>query len=282
MKIIPALFIITLACFSNDNKQTVFHGSTTPNREVRAFLGISLTDSIDFIRWNLVMYPDRYDLDCRYGLSKANTDGFSNEKKAAFSGTLTKQGNVYLLKQGDRTLHIQEINNHLLHLADADNKLLVGNGGFSCALNSKTPVKSNQFNYPIKSGTPGPLMAFQGRTPCLEISAELGLKRDETCYKKKWYVVLFADSTGKPAYYLEGGIGYKKMTMTRGQWEIIHKNGRTMYKLQVPTRPLPVHLLRADDNILFFTDPEGNLLVGDDDFSYTLNRTVDREPLIRN
>lgn len=278
MKMIPALLIITLACINENNPSNAFHGSTTPNREVREFLGISLTDSIDFIRWNLVMYPDRYELDCRYGLSKPNTDGFSNEKKAAFSGSLTKQGNVYLLKQGDRTLHIVEINKNLLHLADANNKLLVGNGGFSCALNSKAREKSKDFNYTATSATSAPLMAFEGRTPCLEITAELGRDPTDPCYKKKWYVVLFADADGKPTYYLEGGIGYRKMTMTKGHWEIIQKNDRTIYKLQVPTRPLPIHLLRADDNILFFTDQEGNLLVGDDDFSYTLNRTVDRDP----
>jgi hypothetical protein len=283
MKIIAALLVVTLACFSENSKQTAYQGSTTPNPEVRAFLGIPLADSIDFIRWHLVIHPDRYELDCRYGLSKANTDGFSNEKTAAFSGTLAKQGNVYVLKQGSRTLHLYEINNSLLHLADANNKLLVGNGGFSCALNSKTPEKSTEFKYPIKPVRPYDLVAFQGRTPCLGIAEELGQKRSNACYKKKWYVVLVTDSTtGKPAYYLEGGRGYRKMTMTKGKWEILNKNGRTIYKLEVATRPLPIYLLRADENILFFTDPNGNLLVGDDDFSYTLNRTVDREPIVSN
>jgi hypothetical protein len=283
MKIILALLVVSLACFSENSKQPGYHGSTTPNPEVREFLGISLTDSIDFIRWNLVIHPGRYELDCRYGLSKANTDGFSNEKKTAFSGALAKQGTTYLLKQGNRTLHLQEINSHLLHLADANNKLLVGNGGFSCALNSKSPVKSTEFNYPVKPVTPKRLMVFQGRTPCLEIAGELGQQRDKACYKKKWYVVLVTDSTtGKPDYYLEGGLGYKKMTMTKGKWDILNKNGRTIYKLEVSTRPLPIYLLRADENILFFTDANGNLLVGDDDFSYTLNRTVDREPIVSN
>lgn len=31
------------------------------------------------------------------------------------------------------------------------------------------------------------------------------------------------------------------------------------------------HLLKAADNILFITDAKGNLLVGNEDFSYVLN-----------
>jgi len=92
-------------------------------------------------------------------------------------------------------------------------------------------------------------------------------------------MLLFTDSaTGKPAYYLEGGRQYKKETMIRGNWEIIRKNERTIYKLQTEKRRRPLYLLRADDTILFITDAEGNLLVGNEDFSYTLTGTIDREP----
>ena len=67
--------------------------------------------------------------------------------------------------------------------------------------------------------------------------------------------------------------------MARGKWEIVtNKNGRVIYKLDPEKKQFAVHLLKADDNILFFTDADGNLLVGDEDFSYNLNRTKDREP----
>jgi hypothetical protein len=33
-----------------------------------------------------------------------------------------------------------------------------------------------------------------------------------------------------------------------------------------------VHLLAGDENVLFFTDAGGRLLVGNGDFSYTMNR----------
>jgi hypothetical protein len=35
----------------------------------------------------------------------------------------------------------------------------------------------------------------------------------------------------------------------------------------------PIYLLKADDGILFFLDNNGRILVGDRDFSYTLNRS---------
>lgn len=37
-----------------------------------------------------------------------------------------------------------------------------------------------------------------------------------------------------------------------------------------------VHLLRADNNILLFTDPAGNVLVGSMHFSDALNGTVEK------
>jgi len=51
-----------------------------------------------------------------------------------------------------------------------------------------------------------------------------------------------------------------------------------MYILDPEKKNAAVHLLRVDENILLFTDPDGNLLVGNQDFSFALNRTVDKEP----
>jgi len=35
-----------------------------------------------------------------------------------------------------------------------------------------------------------------------------------------------------------------------------------------------LYLLELDENILMFIDAQGNLLVGNEDFSYTMNRVV--------
>jgi hypothetical protein len=271
------LMILATSCAAN-SKETSYQGCTPADLTVRKFLDISLTDSIDFIRWNLVLRDGGYELSCRYGVGKPNTNGFINEQRVAFKGSLVKQDSYYRLLQGNKVLNILEVNLSVLHLLDENKQLLIGNGGFSYALNSKTPEKSVRFNYTSRPGPLPHLMAFQGRTPCKEISGIMGIQTSPECNKKKWYIILFTDSTGKPSYYLQGGRQYRKESMERGRWEIVQKNGRTVYKLSAERYPNPFYLLSAGDSILFFTDAEGNLLVGNEDFSYTLNRTEDREP----
>ncbi|MGB8191589.1 MAG: hypothetical protein WCF67_06705 [Chitinophagaceae bacterium] len=278
MKFICVLFAVFTLCVAASGKENTYTGSTPADKPVRSFLGISGVDSIDFIRWNLVVQDDRYILDCRYGISKPNTNGFLDEKKVAFSGKLSKQGNYYQLQQGNRSFYMQEINRNLLHLLDNNKTLLIGNGGFSYALNNKNPLVSDQFNFPLKQQPKVSHMTFQGRTPCQELSKLLRKNKGDACIKMKWYVILYFDpATGKPDYYLQGGRQYKKESMEKGKWDITHgKDGRIIYRLDPEKKSAAVHLVKADDNILFFTDAEGNLLVGNEDFSYTLNRTVDR------
>lgn len=279
MKIFSFLFVMMMICSNTSGKETVYQGSTPADTGVRDFLGISFTDSIDFIRWRIMIRSNHYDLTCKYGLSKGGTNGFTEEKTISFSGELAKQDMYLLLQQRKKVLYMMEINTSLLHLLDKNKNLLIGNGGYSYALNSTTPVKTDQFNHSTKQTKIEQLMAFQGRTPCQELSVLLGRNSSQACNKLKWYIIFFTDSlTGKPLYYLEGGRGYKKETMAKGSWEIIRKNGRIVYKLDIERRMNPLYLLKADDNILFFIDAEGKLLVGNEDFSYTLNRTVDREP----
>jgi len=274
MKIFFPFLAFTLISCAAASKETVYQGSTPAHQDVREFLGISLTDSIDFIRWKMVLYTDHYEVDCRYGISRPSTNGFMDETKVSFSGQLSKQGVYYRLQQGNRTLNAMAINANLLHLLDQHKALLIGNGGYSYALNSVTPVKSDQVNPSFQQTPIRHYAAYQGRTPCQ------GLSSSPTCEKVKWYIILFVDSiTGKPSYYLQGGRQYRKESMTRGHWEISQRqDGRIIYKLNPEKGARAIHLLKADDNILFFTDPEGNLLVGNENFSYTLNRTTDREP----
>lgn len=122
-------------------------------------------------------------------------------------------------------------------------------------------------------------MVFEGRTPCRPLSQLIGRKDSEACNKLKWYVILYTDpATGKPSHYLKGGRGYKKETMNKGNWDIITGNdGRIIYRLDPEKEKLATHLLTADNTILLFTLPDGTPLVGNEDFSYTLSRTTDRQ-----
>lgn len=267
--LLATLFITSLA----HGKETAYVGSTPADRDVRVFLGISLTDSIDFIRWKVMINDNHYSLDCQYGISKGGTPGFINEKKVVFAGSLAKQDIYLQLKHGHNVFYLLHVNNNLLHLLDKHKNFLIGDGGYSYVLNNTLPVKSSGFSFPLKPVPPQPLMAYQGRTPCQ------GLSDNPACEKMKWYILLFTDpQTKKPTYFLEGGRQYKKASMSKGKWDIIEKNGRTIYRLLSEKWPNPMYLLRSTDAILFITDAEGNLLVGDKNFSYTLNRTIDQEP----
>ena len=61
-------------------------------------------------------------------------------------------------------------------------------------------------------------------------------------------------------------------------WEIVYKNGRTIYQLYSDGWRNPLYLRKGSNAILFIMDAALNLLAGDEDFSYTLNRTTDQEP----
>ena len=280
MKAICLLVFLSVISLSGRAKPLVYQGSTPAHRDVRVFLNISLTDSIDFIKWHLAIDADRYELSCKYGLAKGGTDGFTNEKQARFSGKLAKDGHHYILRDDDRNFYILQLNSNLLQLVDRNKKILVGNGGYSYTLNTDTPQKTDQLNLSSKQVLMEPEASFQGRTPCQELATMMGLNKSGACDKMKWYIIFFADpGTGKPTHYLKGGRAYKRETMTKGKWETYRgKDGRVMYKLDPDKGNFATYLVKVDDNTLFFTDADGNLLVGNKNFSYTLNRVPEKLP----
>lgn len=255
-------------------------GSTPAHNIIREFLRISLTDSMDFIRWKMDIGSNTFTLECHYGLSKPNTPGFSNDQKVAFEGQLTKSGNYYHLQHKGKVLSLLEVNANVLHFLDNKKHMLIGNGGYSYALNSTHPVKVNDTNIrAVPANIKGPLV-FEGRTPCKELASLLGLNKSDACNKMKWYFLFYTDqATGKPSYFLMGGMKYRKETMAKGTWQIVTQpNGRMIYRVHYDKWARPLDLLKGDENILFFMNAEGHLLVGNEDFSYTLNRKKEAYP----
>src|ERR1044072_4886837 len=161
------LIICTLlfAFHFGPSPEYTYVGSTPAHDEVRAFLGISMTDSIDFIRWKLDVGANKFKLQCRYGISQPSTLGFRNEKTVSFDGSLDKTGNNYYLQHDQKKLSLLHLNTYIIHLLDHNGHMLVGNGGYSFALNSSTPVKTTQFNIssvPVALKYP---LVYEGRTP---------------------------------------------------------------------------------------------------------------------
>src|SRR5436190_5928657 len=147
MKIGSTFLCLLLIVSCGNGKERAYTGSTPADAVIRSFLGIPLTDSVDFIRWKLMVGDKDYQLQCNYGIGKNNTNGFINGgRKIELKGSLKKDKNYYELQNGDKTLKVAELNTDLLHLLNDDKTLLVGNGGWSYTLNNMSPSVSDKVN----------------------------------------------------------------------------------------------------------------------------------------
>lgn len=264
--LLPLLLLFNIAACAGE-KQKSYTGSTPAGNVVRDFLGISLSDSVDFIRWDLAFHDETYSLDCNYGIGKPNTNGFiDGGKTIKLEGPFKKESNYLKLVHENKALNFLEINGNLLHLLNNDKELLVGTGGWSYTLNNRDPVSTDAANTGKSSTVLKDSMTFHGRTPC-------GMLARSGCRRLKWSIVLYANpQTNQPGRYRARGTAMPDAGQT-GDWKIMTgKNGRTLYQLNDANGNGFLYLLKLDDNNVIFTDAKGNLLVGDLDFSYTLSR----------
>jgi hypothetical protein len=268
----PQILLVLLILFAGcvNGKDRYFTGSTPAGPVTREFLGIDLNDSIDFIRWKLTFNDLHYVLECNYGIGKPNTNGFINGGKTVrLEGAVKFEKNYYMLHNKKKILNLAEINNDLLYLLNDQKELLIGNGGWSYALNNQQPTGTSVVN--IYSTTTGVAdsMIFVGRTPCRGLDDE----RDE-CYKRKWLIVFYADDQAKkPGRFHMNGTGPNRTGGTWGTWSILPtKTGAILFELKNGKNNKPLYLLKVNENILHFTDPSGKPLIGDHDFSYSLNK----------
>jgi hypothetical protein len=262
MKTVSALCFLFLILSCADAKESYYTGSTPANRVVREFLGIPPGDSVDFIRWSLAITDVNYKLTCNYGIGKPNTDGFiGGGRTIEFGGTCTRTDNIYSLQREGRSLRIIDLNSDLVHLLDNHDNLLVGNGGWSYTLNTVELNQNSQtprafFQQAIRDS-----IILVGRTPC----AVPALPQRGTCYKLKWKFTLYKDGR-----YTVQGTSWDHQPVS-GKW-ITQANyaGQMIYRLDDGNTTM--YLFRVDENIFYFTDSHGKLLVGDRNFSYTLSR----------
>jgi hypothetical protein len=63
--------------------------------------------------------------------------------------------------------------------------------------------------------------------------------------------------------------------LVTGRWTILKdaRANRIVYRLNLENPARVVSFFRADDNILMFLDSASDVRVGNDSFSYTLNRS---------
>lgn len=245
-------------------KETKYTASTPAGSVVKNFIGIPLHDSVDFIRWTLTLQSGSYTLRCNYGLGKPNTNGFINGGTvASLTGKLNRSKDYFQLEYNNRYLKLRVLNNDLLQITDANDSLLTGNGGWSYTLNNITPDITADINFTALENLPKDSAVFDGRTPC---SIPGFIPAGKSCYKIKWRITLYGASSNQPGTWrtIRGKSG--KYTITQ------NKNGQPLYQLNNEDGSAPLYLIRPADNILLFTNAEGQLLTGNQDFSYTLNR----------
>ena len=272
MKIITPLLSILLVTSCADAKETIFIGSTPAGPLIRSFLGIPFSDSVDFVRWKLLIRDNRYQLQYNYGIGEPNTNGFiDGGKKQELNDECRKEKNYYQFQNGTSSLKAVELNANLLHLLNTDNSLLVGNGGWSYTLNNAMPVSNGELGIIAPRGSFKDSTAFEGRTPC---NVPGVITPGTQCYKLKWYVILYAPARpNQQGSFKVLGTPWRKEGGITGSWQIIAgKKDQVIYELDYNNRNKFLYLLKLDSRVFIFTDRLGNLLVGDEDFSYTLNR----------
>ena len=121
---------------------------------------------------------------------------------------------------------------------------------------------------------------FVGRSPCREIANEIRASVPDQCFKIKWDITLFQDEvTGAPTTYRIDATLYRQSPRV-GKWKIVsataHHPNAIIYELEAASGHGSIRLLKADDNIMFFVGQDGRLMVGNADFSYTLNRADEK------
>jgi NlpE N-terminal domain len=280
----------------------------------RSLLQIPKTADCEMIKWSLTFYqdssaltPTTYQLDYVYGLPQPNTN------RVAQGGIKVRRTGKWMIVRGTKTnpnaivyqldpdksqasVSLQVVDHNLLHLLDRDEKMMVGNAGWSYTFNrigdfarqtQPAPQPANtraKAVPPVASALPPSanssiLARYEGRSPCREVARELNRAVEHDCLKLKWDLTLHQNpTTGIPTTYTLKGTFYRQR-IGEGKWVII-KGTKTnpdavVYQLDPDKAQGSLFFLKADENILFFLSKEKTLLVGNGDFSYTLNKGDD-------
>lgn len=295
----------------DSSKLGVFVASSPCNEVSRRLLQIPATANCEMIKWNLTFYqdantltPTTYELSCAYGLPQQGTNGLANggtgvDKQGRWTIVRGTKANadavVYELDSGDPrgSVSLLKIDQNLLHLLNRDESLAIGTAGWSFTLNGTENIGRDvpqmsapsasplQVTSPTTSASPKRTASsivgrFEGRSPCLEVAREINKVVDADCMKAKWDLTLYQDpSTFTPTTYKLKGTFYRERDK-EGRWVILRGTkidpAAVVYQLDPDKPQSSLLFLKADDNILFFLDRSRQLMVGNGDFSYTLNR----------
>lgn len=276
--------------------EIVYAGCTPADQELKQLLRIPAHEPVDFVRWKIQINESdkRFEVQWTYGESQPNTLGF---KQGGTAKSAT--GRVVVGKRNDKVLgglvyqlhsnsfaspfQLFQMNENLLHILTVNGRLMVGNGGWSYTFNKVEPeanLELPRFNAARMILTDTALqLTFDGRTPCQEIARDNQWNVSTQCFKLKWRLILKRDvRTHKPTTYQFRRIMDNEPGNIEGSWTIVEGTGLHRDAIIVrldPDEPAKsLSLLVGDDNVLYFLDKNDALRVGNDNFSYTLNRKL--------
>jgi hypothetical protein len=271
------------------NSQTIiFVGCTPADDLIKSQLGISAETKTEFIRWELKLQPaNTFTLHIKFGESKPNTLGFkAGGHSKDYQGTYTTYKNnnneYYHLEANPLKISMIRLNDNLFHLLTPQNQLMVGNGGWSYTLNNKNPLKDGNdlpqlTNFNHSTNDKLVQVIYDGRTPCQDFAAEHQMKVSQSCFKLKWKLILNRDSVNyAPTTYQFRKVVDNIPQDITGTWTIIKgiqsNPDAVVYQLDPDKPKESFFLLVAGENILFFLHQDKSLFVGNENFSFTLNK----------
>ena len=276
---------ILLMMSGSENKDDLsLVGCTPADTGIRKTFNIRADIPVDFIRWELHLKDNKFELELDYGESQPNTMGFKPDSiKTKLTGeySVSKSQNynseIFTLhsEQLGNDLLLLKINNNIYQVLESDLSLMTGNGGWSYTLNNinlqMNDLTSIHF---LPPGTGTNQLIYDGRTPCQEFSAAYKFVVPPGCFKLKWRLILNFD----PITHLPTTYNFRHYD-SAGKWVITKgtpKNPEAIIYTLSPDNPnRSISFLRANDNILYFLDKNLEPLVGNKDFSYTLNQIRD-------
>lgn len=270
------------------NNEINFIGSTPGDESIKTQLGIEANTKIDFIRWDLKLSPENsFILNIQYGENQPNTLGFTGggqSKVYIGNYTIVKKENkeIYQFKTINLKLSMIRLGNNLFHILTPENKLMVGNGGWSYTLNNKVPVQKefklpNLSEYNKSTQDPIAQVIYDGRTPCQEFAMEHQMNVSQACFKLKWKLTL----NRNPFHFQPTTYSIRKVVDNTpkditGTWTIVKGTevnpDAIIYQLDPDKPNQTISLLVVDENILYFLHRNQELFIGNGDFSFTLNK----------
>lgn len=291
MKILFVLYSLFISSFHvNEGKSSDFKlvGSTPGGEEIKTSMGIARTAKVDFIKWQInFIDKSNYELNLHYGESQPNTMGFiAGGEKKTFKGQYQVLQNVGRFKEvatlvisQNQQLKLVKVSENVYHILNEKNGLMYGNGGWSYSLFRKEILPENDLLISTAGfDNQSKELVFDGRTPCQEFAKIYSqMKVSTTCFKLKWKFVIYCDKEGdKSGKCLIKNVVNNSPREIEAHWEIYEQKDKIFYKILETNLDKPILFFIADESVIFFVDENMELFIGNEDFGFALNKSLQK------